>query len=497
MNYQTYLEQKAIKRQKPLSVQSRFDNKAEEQYWILLNNMCGAADRLPPMGSKARDRILLDIWPQEPILAGIIYTQQARLAAMHWTITGNENEAKYYAEFFQNLGYGAGWDTEVKKWSQDYLVQSRGALWEKGREGGPDGKVVGLAYMDIDKCDLTGNPGYPIQYNRTDGKSVLLPKDDIIHRCAMPSGREEAWGSGMCLVDRALRAIRLLMSLHKYEEDQLDDMPPDGIATVSGMDMASITRAMQLWKDKRDSKDLTFRRLLWLVGNPLGGKVELEYHPFTELPKEFNRREVIETYVKTVALSAGEDPNEFWLFVHTGATKGIGTLLHEKGQGKGVVEMASVLERAFNWEVLPDGVEFAFDYRDRTAQKIELDRQASAIKNILSMWTPPPGKIDGLIPVEVALEMCVMQQVMTAKQAAVAGEFAINAPERVGDMQQVMTDTEGGATIGESQPGNATVEQKERAFVKLMTERIDDLEAKSKELENITEELAYDTTDPD
>lgn len=455
------------KAQRAPSVQDRFDDDKLNYYWTALVDFCQPADSLGVIGSDGRDAKLRKLWPNEPILAGILYTQQARLAAMRWKVKGPEEMSLEYDRMFQNLGYGAGWDVEVKKWTQDYTTQSRGALWEKGRQG-KNGPVVGLAHLDISKCSLQPSYQHPVVYRSDNGNEIPLRREDVIHRCSMPSSMESAKGAGCCMVDRAMKAVQLLMALNKYEESALDDMPPDGIAAVSGMDWQTLEKAMMLWKQKKDSGDLTFKRVLWLCGNPMSTQgLEVSWTPFAEPPKDFNRREVIESYVKTLALDAGEDPNEFWLFVHTGATKGIGALLHEKGQGKGVVEMATVLERAFNSEVLPEGFNFEFDYRDRTAQKLELQRQESAIENVVKLWAPPMGKSNGMIPLEIGLEMLVSHEVITQDQAKRAGA-AISDQATVTDTA-VSTDRQG--TTNET-----------KMFAELLDDRLSDIRKQLTEL---------------
>lgn len=441
MNKQDYLQAKQRLKAAQGSVQSRFSPKQEIEYFYILHDFCTAADDLGPIGSASRDAKLRKLWVQEPILAGIIYTQQARLSTMHWSITGPQEEAMFYSNILQNAGNGAGWDTEIKKWAQDYLTQSRGALFEKWRQG-KNGPVVGIAHLDIGRCRLTGDPENPVAYMRSDGSEVLLSRDHVIHRCSMPSPAEEALGAGTCLVDRAIRAIKLLMALHKYEEDAFDDMPPEGIAAVTGMDWQTLQKALELWRTNKDSKNLTFKRVLWLCGNPFSTQpMNVNWIPFTQPPMNFNRRDVIDAYVNTLALAAGEDPTEFWLFVHPGATKGASMLLHEKGLSKGIIEMARVIERAINWEVLPRGLSFTFDYRDRTAEKLELQRQLNAAQVIMLLWRWPLGMTRGLIPDDIAIEMLVRHGLLTPDQAERISE-RISEPHQVGDIA-ITTDIQG------------------------------------------------------
>ena len=270
MDYRTYIQQKAAMMNAGLpqiatkarvpSVQARFDPNSDNLYW-LITSFCQAADSFGAIGTDARDKQLRAYWHLEPIMAGIIGTMVDRFTTVGWTVTGPPRKTQEYTKMLQNMGDGAGWDTEMSKWALDVLTQDRGALLEKGRKG-KDGPVAGLYYMDIGMCSVTGDHEYPFIYRHPTKGEIPLHRDNTIYRCSLPSGEEAKYGTGYCFVTRALRAVKLALALNKYEDDALNDMPPDGVAAVTGMAPDQVKSAIEMWKANKDSKDLTFRRLL-------------------------------------------------------------------------------------------------------------------------------------------------------------------------------------------------------------------------------------------
>lgn len=445
------------------SVQARFEDSEANTYW-LITNFCQAADSFAEIGTDARDRQLRDYWHKEPILAGIISTMVDRFTTVGWALTGPPRKTREYTKILQNMGDGAGWDTEMAKWALDYLTQDRGALLEKGRRG-RNGPVAGLYYMDIGACSITNSHETPFVYNHPEKGEIPLRRDDIIHRVSLPNGQESKYGSGFCFVTRALKAVRLAIALGKYEDDALNDMPPDGVAAVTGMAPEAVKQAIELWQANKGSKDLTFRRLLWFVGNPLAAQpVDVKWVPFSEPPKGWTRRDVIETYVKTLALCAGEDPNEFWLYLHAGATKGIGQIQHMKARGKGVGKILAVVERMIDWEVVPEGCRFSFDAVDDESDLLRQQIRSSAVNWIKNAWLPSPTG-QQLISTPLAQQLlmregCITQADMTAQEAF---EDENGAPKTETEHEVLEMTDEGedlGASVGQPQ---VTMEEIDKA----------------------------------
>lgn len=375
------------------SVQKRFEDKNSDFYWWSLNAFGQAADTMPPIGTQARDLKMRELWPCEPILAGTIYVLESRSVALGWKITGKPPaDIDEFTGVLQNAEDGAGWSQLFSKWVEDTLTTDNGAVLELGRAG-KTGPVSALYNMDSCRCVRTGNPDKPIQYTNMGGTVVDMPVDNVVAYASMPSPDERRLSGGVCFVSRALRAAKLLLALHQYEEDRLRAMPPRGIATVTGMTMDQVSEAMKLYQARQMSKDLTFPGLLWLAGNPFaqGGQVGVKVEPFGNLPENFDRREVMETYAKTLALNAGLDVGEIWLVQHEGATKATGEIQAAKARGKGMGEIITVMERIVNWHILPEGLSFEFDLQNDEEDMYSVQLRKARVDALNAMYAQPNG----------------------------------------------------------------------------------------------------------
>jgi len=439
MGYQEWIQRQLTKAKRPEFVQSRFDGDVGQAF-MMMSMLAGKVGQLPPAGTVERDKRLRDVWLEEPLLAGVIYTIVSRVATTAWKVTGKPRLAQQATEMLLSAGEGAGWDTELKRWVRCFLTQDRGALFEKGRTS-KNGPVTGLAYLDIANCRFRGESGFPpgtdgdLVYYTSAGRVVPLRSRDVVHRTSMPSDVEATHWTGVSLVSRAIRTISLLLALHKYEEDALDDMPPEGIAAVTGMNQQQVKDALDLWKANRGSRDLTFKKLLWLASNnEMGPGVDVKWVPFSEPPASFTRKDVVETYVKTLSACAGVDAGEFWLFTHTGSTKAVGEVQHLKGQGKGVGEILRILERALNYEVLPEGAEFVFDEQDDAGDLHRAQLAGAWGDYVTKLWSPPQGMETGLLPKEVALRILARENCLTEEELDAAVIVPQETEETVTDV---------------------------------------------------------------
>lgn len=374
------------------SVQKRFTQESSGNYlWWAMNNFAQAADSMPSIGTKARDAQLRLLWPTEPILAGTIYTLESKMVTLGWTISGKFG-VDHYTRVLQAAENGAGWGQFISRATEDYLTSDNGMFIELGHTPGST-DVSGLFNLDAMRCLRTGDPDYPVEYTNSDGEIIRLPADSVITYASMPSPAEERLGSGLCFVSRALSSAKLLIALHKYEEDRLRNMPPRGIATVTGMTMTQVKEAMELYEARQASKDMTFPGILWLTGNPFaqGQPVGVNITQFGGLPEGFNRQEVMETYAKTLALNAGCDVGEIWLVQHTGATKATGEIQEAKARGKGFGEIITLFERIVNWNVLPEGLEFLFDMQNDEADMYAIQLKTAGISALNAMYAIPNG----------------------------------------------------------------------------------------------------------
>jgi hypothetical protein len=325
--------------------------------------------KIPDYEDPSRDIYISDIWRQEPILAGAVYSMTAKMTAMRWTVTGKRKRAMAAAQIFAEAAHmdGYDWGGFIASTAADFYTTNRGVFWETPRIGNPlYGKLAELGHIDSLACNLTGNRDFPMLYDsETVGQVIRFKRGEYIHFASLPSPRERHLGQGFCAVDRAYRALKLLIAVHNYDDEKLNNLPPEGIASVSGLTMEEFNDAVALWKNQRkQDNSLTFPQVLWLIGSSPGAEVNVNISGFSQLPESFDREQVVTHYISTLALDFGVDAREFWP-ISSGSlgTASESEIQHLKAKGKGPGEFISTVERHLNGE-LDDDTQFAFDTQD-------------------------------------------------------------------------------------------------------------------------------------
>ena len=359
------------------------DTKRDLAYYTLYNYLRAWVnvnrDEVPDYGDPARDLYLSKLWRVEPIMAGAVYSMTAKMTALRWSITGRAKPAKNAARLFARAAHMGGddWGGFISATAEEFYTMNRGVFWETSRYGSYlSGKLAEIGHIDSLACTLTGNKKYPMIYaSETTGQIVRFKPGEYVHFTSMNSPREEDLGSGFCAVDRAFRAIKLLIGLHDYDEEKLSNLPPEGVASVTGLTMDEFMDALTLWKTQRErDNSLTFPQVLWLIGSQPGTEVKVDFTGFSQVPESFDRQAVITHYISTLALCFGVDAREFWP-ISSGAlgTSSESEIQHLKAKGKGPGEFISTTERFLNAE-LDEDVQMAYDTQD-----IEEDQNAAAI----------------------------------------------------------------------------------------------------------------------
>lgn len=362
-------------------------------YFQYLRDYARGKDAVPVYGSLDRDHYLSAIWKSEPILAGAVYSMSAKMVSLKWQISGRRNLAIYYAKLLSRAAYmgGYGWGGFSSPSAEDFYTTDRGVFWETARVGNPMyGKLADIGHIDALQCTLTGNTKRPIHYmSALTGQSIRFKPGEVAHFASMNSPREEYLGMGLCAVSRALRAAKLLMGLHDYDAEKLANLPPEGVAAITGLTIEEFHDALALWQSSREKDNsLTFPQVLWLIGSQPNSVVKVDFVGFSQLPESFDRQTVIQQYINTLALDFGVDTREFWA-ISSGAlgTASETEVQHMKAKGKGHGEYITLTERILNDE-MPDGVEFGYDTQD-----IEEDETAA---RVAKAW------VDAFLPLTIA-----------------------------------------------------------------------------------------------
>jgi hypothetical protein len=197
------------------------------------------------------------------------------------------------------------------------------------------------------------------------GKRIRFKPHEVEHFTSLNSPRELDLGIGFCAVARAVRAAQLLMALHDYDAEKLSNLPPEGVATVTGLTMEEFNDAVAMWQaTRKKDNSLTFPQVLWLIGQDPSTNVSIQLQSFSQIPESFDRNTVVTQYINTLALCFGVDSREFWP-ISSGSlgTASESEIQHLKAKGKGSGEIITNVERHINFQ-LPEDSDFAFDTQD-------------------------------------------------------------------------------------------------------------------------------------
>lgn len=398
--------------------------------WTFMESLAGRGEAIPRWGSPGRTAKLRQLVREEPILAGAVAALVAKVQALDWQITGGRNRVARYHAILGEAEDGAGWSALLDPWVQDYLIADLGGVLELARDG-ENGPVLGVYHIDAARLTLTGNVLMPLVYSPSDGKGKQIPLRplDFSRIVDMRSPDETRRGLGLSAVSRSLKAAQLLMALYRYEEEQLSDLPPQGIAAITGLTMAELAEAYELYEAKRRSKEeLTFKGVLWLAAqtNPLQ-QIGVTLTPFSTLPSHWNRTEIVTQYIYVLALDFGVDPREFWPVSQGPLGSGKEAEIQaEKAKGKGFGQMIAKIERSINWDILPEGLEFAFDLRDSEDDLLRARIQQQIVANVRQLWEPNMVAGAGMISTDEARRILAEQGVL---------------PEWTGALGELVTET--------------------------------------------------------
>lgn len=379
-----------------LSQQPRLANTQDLQTFIF--SAFQRAEDIPAWGKRGRIAKLREFARTEPILSGALSSMTSKAMSLDWQVVGGRNRVRQFQELLAEAEDGAGWQSFLERFVQDYLNTDIGGIAELARHT-PNGPVAGLYHVDAECVALTGNVNYPLQYapklpsGKLANSVVKFRPEDYARIVDMASPDEVQHQLGFCAVSRAVKAARVLLALYNYDEEKLADLPMPGVVAITGLTMDEVAAAFKLYDAARQSKEQQiFKNLLWFAAQASALQpIKVEFVPFAGLPENFDREQTISLYIYTLALVFGVDAREFWPATQSGATKGEAEVQAQKAKGKGFGQMLTAIERAINWYVLPRDVEFAFDRRNDDDDLAREILRGQVIKNVRQLWEPAGG----------------------------------------------------------------------------------------------------------
>ena len=319
------------------------------------------------------------------------------VATTAYELTGPEDASEsasfgvdYWQELLINADFGNGWSSFIQKGVLDYLRYDTGWFIEVIGPGSPmrelTGPVSGLAHLDGMRCTPTGDPEFPVIYVDRKNKMHQLHRSRVIQVLDAPDGDERKPGHGLCALSRAVSIAQREVQMGQYIESYLDDKPPPGVVMTS-LTEQKVKQAFAQFRDQQGNDAMPeWGRQLFLYGMGPDLQTTWETAPFQQPPEKFDFEQyTARVDMPALALAIGIDVQDLWQL--TGGNLGSGQqseVLHRKGQGKTIGTLYTSLERALNFNVLPEDFEMSFSTRDVQEEQEQATAASTWINAITS-----------------------------------------------------------------------------------------------------------------
>lgn len=385
--------------------------------WTL--RVAATLEEAPSYWSMRRDNWMVDFVKRagNDLLAGAMSTLVAKVVSTGFYIEGPLALAEMAMDMVLNqMGFGAGWDVEVSKWTQGFLNRDAGGVLENLRASATDheGPSMGFAHLDESKCRPTKDPEYPIIYMNKKRGPIKMHRSQVTRLIDTSEPRDKYRGIGFCSVSRALATALILMDLVRYKRERLSDLPPAGILLLNNLTEAQ-------WRDiitnydarQHNQGNTTWRDIMVACGYDPSFPISAELFETSALPEHYDERVATEIAIYTFALAFRVDPREYWP-VSAGplGTATEASIQDKKAKAKGEGIIFSNIERLLNGPFgLPPLVKLRFDYRDDEEDMMAAEIAGRKIGNVRKMWeaSPNAAELGGMIDRDEARAILVRE----------------------------------------------------------------------------------------
>jgi len=339
------------------------------------------ADEIEAWGRnvKRRDRQLREFIPTENVVAAALGTVVARNAAFDFSVKGPPRTAARVHDILENANNGKGWIDFIAKLSYDLYSQDSGAFFEILREGDSEtAPLIGVNHLDASRCWHTGIPQEPVLYQDRLGRYHLMKWYQVQTLAELPAPHETLYGLQLCALTRLLRACQIIKAVNQYKYEKVSGRHTRAIHFIRGVPTQQINAALAQMQIHADQAGLSKYLQPIMIGT-VDPAVDLQTATieFLSLPDGYDEETTFKHYINQIALAFLEDYQTFAPLPGGNlGTSAQSQILHQKGQGKGPALFMKLMSTAFNQNVMPKNVEFAWEEQDVEAEKKEADVRA-------------------------------------------------------------------------------------------------------------------------
>lgn len=425
------IDPKSLEDDISLTVQDRATQSVEPSIGYMLLSQVGSL--APPWWSESRDNYLGREWPKCPLFAGAVYNIAAKLATIHPIIEPRDPSSKVQRDqaeratiaLYEGAEFGRGWLEFASRWYPSRWYQDNGSFAEVLGRGPKDGPIVGMptgiANLDSQRCQRTGNPMWPVIYTQQGtGKRFKLHHTRVIFSSQLPSGRDEMNGVGYSWFSRVLDVAQGIVDDLTFKTEKLGRRPKRGILVGKKISVSQVQAAFTMADEAADNASLKRVSLMPIVANETAADVGIDLVDLASLPDGFSWESDVTTAMYIIALTGGFPVRWMWPATAAGATKADALLQHMATAMSGAAHELGTLQLLLggsdkgmthqSGKFLPPTLKIRFDIQDDWMDQVQAE-----IQNTRSQ-ARERNLVDGAITVRVSREQMLQDGEITQAQ---------------------------------------------------------------------------------
>lgn len=294
-------------------------------------------------------------------------------------MTGGRNQVLRYTRILHRAD-GVNWRYCARRGSLSHWTTDMGWVAEVARDG-DGGPMLDLYHVDSARCQLTGNPEYPLRYHPASGRPQDWRPWDYFRTVSLPNDDETYNGLGYGFTSRALELMRVLVAVMIHDQEEIGARMPKGILFLQNVTEDQWDDALQGRQEDASATERQYFGGVMVIATAGMESPDAKLVALSQLPANFDAEKFLNLSMFGLSLCAGYPADEFWPIQFGSLGRGTESeQAHRKASSKGVTDWTKACQEELQAEI-PESLEFDFEYRDLSAE-LEAATLAQAWANV-------------------------------------------------------------------------------------------------------------------